>query len=91
MTLKIIASANACTDPPMTPTPEIDPPHRANADTCANHLVNKATYPDYPTAPKEGWPIATGLIEGACRHLRQRRDRGEPSRRRGVGRTRSGG
>jgi hypothetical protein len=23
----------------------------------------------YPTALKRGWPIATGVIEGACRHL----------------------
>jgi hypothetical protein len=26
-------------------------------------------YLDYPTALKQGWPIATGIIEGACRHL----------------------
>lgn len=24
---------------------------------------------DYPTALASGWPIATGVIEGACRHL----------------------
>ena len=24
---------------------------------------------DYPRALAEGWPIATGVIEGACRHL----------------------
>jgi hypothetical protein len=24
---------------------------------------------DYPTALANGWPIATGVIEGACRHL----------------------
>jgi len=47
----------------------LDPPTRANADTCAKYLVNKAPYLDYPTALKEGWPIATGVIEGACRHL----------------------
>jgi hypothetical protein len=23
----------------------------------------------YPTALEAGWPIATGVIEGACRHL----------------------
>jgi hypothetical protein len=30
-----------------------------------------ATQPclDYPRALAEGWPIATGVIEGACRHL----------------------
>jgi hypothetical protein len=31
--------------------------------------VNKADYLDYPTALSSGWPIATGVIEGACRHL----------------------
>ena len=24
---------------------------------------------DYPAALANGWPIATGVIEGACRHL----------------------
>ncbi len=42
---------------------------RNNADACANYLTNKAAYLDYPTALKAGWPIATGVIEGACRHL----------------------
>src|SRR5439155_10155944 len=42
---------------------------RANADACANYLTNKARYLDYPTALTSGWPIATGVIEGACRHL----------------------
>jgi hypothetical protein len=42
---------------------------RAGADTCATYLANKASYLDYPTALHNGWPIATGVIEGACRHL----------------------
>jgi hypothetical protein len=42
---------------------------RANADTCANYLTNKTEYLDYPTALTNGWPIATGVIEGACRYL----------------------
>ena len=42
---------------------------RTKADTCARYLVNKANYLDYPTALASGWPIATGVIEGACRHL----------------------
>jgi hypothetical protein len=42
---------------------------RKGADDAANYLTNKAPYLDYPTAVKEGWPIATGIIEGACRHL----------------------
>jgi hypothetical protein len=45
------------------------PPRRAGADTCATYLTNKASHLDYPTALHNGWPIATGVIEGACRHL----------------------
>ncbi len=42
---------------------------RKGADTCAKYLTNKADYLDYPTALAGGWPIATGIIEGACRHI----------------------
>ena len=42
---------------------------RTPADEAANYLTNKAPYLDYPTALKQGWPIATGIVEGACRHL----------------------
>lgn len=42
---------------------------RKSADACADYLTNKADYLDYPTALAAGWPIATGVIEGACRHL----------------------
>jgi hypothetical protein len=42
---------------------------RENADTCADYLTNKAAYLDYPKALSSGWPIATGVIEGACRHI----------------------
>jgi hypothetical protein len=45
------------------------PTKRAKADACARYLINKADYLDYPTALASGWPIATGVIEGACRHL----------------------
>jgi hypothetical protein len=47
----------------------LDPPKRAGADACATYLINKTHYLDYPTALHNGWPIATGIIEGACRHL----------------------
>ena len=47
----------------------LDPDKRVGADTCAAYLTNKHAYLDYPTALKNGWPIATGVIEGACRHL----------------------
>ena len=42
---------------------------RVGADTCATYLTNKAQHLDYPTALTDGWPIATGVIEGACRHI----------------------
>ena len=37
------------------------------------YLENKQPYMDYPAALAAGWPIATGVIEGACRHLVQDR------------------
>ncbi len=44
-------------------------PERAGADECARYLENKQAYLDYATALGKGWPIATGIIEGACRHI----------------------
>lgn len=34
-----------------------------------HYLDAKQPYLDYPQALAAGWPIATGVIEGACRHL----------------------
>lgn len=34
-----------------------------------SYLASKQPYLGYPRALAEGWPIATGVIEGACRHL----------------------
>jgi hypothetical protein len=42
---------------------------RKKADDAARYLTNKADHLDYPRALASGWPIATGVIEGACRHL----------------------
>jgi hypothetical protein len=50
-------------------TAGLDPPARAGADRCAAYLINKRSSLDYPTVLHKGWPIATGVIEGACRHL----------------------
>jgi hypothetical protein len=47
----------------------LEPAKRAGADSCAAYLSNKAPFLDYPQALNRGWPIATGVIEGACRHL----------------------
>jgi hypothetical protein len=45
------------------------PAERAGADECARYLTAKAPGLDYATALAHGWPIATGVIEGACRHI----------------------
>jgi hypothetical protein len=42
--------------------------HKAAART-AGYLEAKAPWLDYPQALANGWPISTGVIEGACRHL----------------------
>jgi hypothetical protein len=42
---------------------------RKGADECATYLANKAGYLNYPKALSSGWPIATGVIEGAVRHV----------------------
>jgi hypothetical protein len=47
----------------------LDPGKRKPADAAAAYLLAKKPYLDYPTALAAGWPIATGVIEGACRHL----------------------
>jgi hypothetical protein len=38
-----------------------------------SYLENKKPFMNYPAALANGWPIATGVIEGACRHLVQDR------------------
>lgn len=48
---------------------------RKAVDKCAKYLRNNREYLDYATALREGFPIATGVVEGACRFLvRQRLD-----------------
>ena len=42
---------------------------RHGIDTCIGYLTAKREFLGYGTALKAGWPIATGVIEGACRHL----------------------
>jgi hypothetical protein len=43
--------------------------HENNIRKALSYLNGKQQYMDYPAALANGWPIATGLIEGACRHL----------------------
>lgn len=47
----------------------LDPAQRDGADKAADYLTRKRAHLDYPKALESGWPIATGVIEGACRHL----------------------
>ena len=44
------------------------PAHKP-ADTCANYLERHKAYLRYDTYLAAGLPIATGVIEGACRYL----------------------
>jgi hypothetical protein len=42
---------------------------RYGADACVGYLRSKREFLRYDLALAAGWPIATGVIEGACRHL----------------------
>jgi hypothetical protein len=42
---------------------------REPVDACARYLLNHAPYLAYHEYLKQGYPIATGVIEGACRYL----------------------
>lgn len=42
---------------------------RSGLDTCLRYLNNNTQYVRYDQALEQGWPIATGVIEGAARHL----------------------
>lgn len=42
---------------------------RRAVDTCATYLLKNRLFIRYGEAISHGWPIATGVIEGACRHL----------------------
>lgn len=42
---------------------------RQPVDRCANYLLKNKKRLNYAKALENGWPIATGVIEGTCRHL----------------------
>lgn len=46
---------------------------RAPLDKCAQYLLKNRPRLNYAQALRNGWPIATGVIEGACRHLVKQR------------------
>ena len=43
--------------------------HDKNIRKTICYLQAKEPFLDYPAALAAGWPIATGIIEGACRHI----------------------
>jgi len=47
----------------------LTPRQRHGVDACIGYLTAKREFLGYDTALQAGWPIATGVIEGACRHL----------------------
>jgi hypothetical protein len=53
--------------------PEPGSEHARTIARTLSYLENKQPFMDYPAALANGWPIATGVIEGACRHLVQDR------------------
>lgn len=48
---------------------ELDAKARKPVDVCARYLLNHSPYLRYDRYLSQGLPIATGVIEGACRHL----------------------
>ena len=46
---------------------------RKPVDDCARYLIRKRKLLDYAGALRHGYPISTGIVEGACRHLISRR------------------
>jgi hypothetical protein len=47
----------------------LDQPKRKGVDDCARYLVNHRGHLRYDVYLAAGYPIASGVIEGACRHL----------------------
>ena len=43
--------------------------HREPIEPCATSLANHASSLNDPSSLAKGYPIATGVIEGACRYL----------------------
>lgn len=48
---------------------ELNKTQRKGADKCASYLLKYQQYMDYSQYLDRGFPIATGVIEGACRYL----------------------
>ena len=48
---------------------KLSPSQREPIDQCTTYLSNHVSYLNYPHYLAKGYPIATGVIEGACRYL----------------------
>src|SRR5512136_370381 len=48
---------------------KLQPNERVGIDACADYLIAKRSMLRYDRYLRQGLPIATGVIEGACRHL----------------------
>lgn len=48
---------------------DLDAKKREAIDDCADYLLKYQEFLHYDRYLAAGWPIATGVIEGACRHL----------------------
>jgi hypothetical protein len=48
---------------------ELSPTQREPIEHCITYLTNHAPYLNYPHYLAKGYPIATGVIEGACRYV----------------------
>lgn len=49
--------------------PKISKRKRTQLLTTANYFERNLPFMNYPTYLSNGWPIASGVIEGACRHF----------------------
>jgi hypothetical protein len=72
--LDILAGNSRAVTAGITARAAADPPrpggeHDKNIRNTTHYLQAKEPYLDYPAALANGWPIATGIIEGACRHI----------------------
>jgi len=53
----------------LTQEPKTTKTQREQLIKTANYFERNLPYMDYPSYLANGWPIASGVIEGACRHL----------------------
>jgi hypothetical protein len=49
--------------------PKTTKAQREQLNQTANYFERNLPYMDYPTCMANGWPIASAVIEGACRHF----------------------